>query len=237
MPATVSKAARGPAGPVASLRRRRLPVAVAWLAAVAVCLALLWRGVTVVPESQLGHTDLAGNPTFDARSFVGAIWTSRVLPLLHDHAADAAVVLAALAQNPDQAGARYGRRPPAGDGPWTFIVHGQGRIKAAETQLRHATLLLDVGGHDLSVQIGPVIFGTTLRDSLPFVSFAQVVNQIQFAQVSRELNDRATAAVRVGLDVARLVPGARVSFAGAMAAGQPPQLTAVLLHVLPGAAP
>jgi predicted lipoprotein len=82
------------------------------------------------------------------------------------------------------------------------------------------------------LQIGPVIFGTTLRDSLPFVSFDQVVNQIQFAQVSRELNDRASAAARAGLDASRLVAGARIGFAGAMSAASPPTVTVMQLRLL-----
>ena len=231
--------AAGLAGDVtgAAASRRRPLAALAWPAAVAVVVALLWSSVTVVPDSALGQTDLDGNPVFDAKHFVDAIWGARVLPLLQESAPDAATVLQALAADPDKAEARYGHRSAAGDGPWTFLVRGQGRIKSADTNMLHATLLLDVDGHDLGVQIGPVVFGTTLRDSLPFLSFDQVVNQIQFAQISRELNGRASATARAGLDVARLVPGATVSFAGAMAAGQPPQLTAVLLRLVPGTSP
>ena len=225
--------AGGPAAPSGLRRRRGVLIGTA---VTVVALLLLSRGVTVVPDRQVAKTDLAGNPVFEAKGFVTSIWASRVLPLVHDHAADAATVLAALAQNPDAAGKRYGHRSKAEDGPWNFVVHGEGTIKTAETRLRHATLDLDVGGHDLVVQIGPVIFGTALRDALPFVSFDQVVNQIQFAQISRELNDRATAAARTGLDVAKLVPGAHVAFAGAMSGTSPPQLTAVELRPV-GATP
>ncbi len=192
---------------------------------------LLAGGITVVPDSEVAGTDLAGNPSFDARQYVAALWSARVLPLLEDKATDIASVLAAAAADPDAAGRRYGHRPPSGDGPWNFVVRGDAVIKSAETQLRHATLTVDAAGHDVVLQIGPVIFGTALRDSLPFVSFEQVVNQIQFAQVSRELNDRAAAAARSGLDVSKLVPGSRVAFAGAMVAGTPPLVTVVQLRL------
>lgn len=193
---------------------------------------LVARGITIVPDSEVASTDLAGNPTFDARQYVASLWESQVVPLVRDKAADAATVLAAIDKDADAAGAQYGHRPKSGDGPWNFVVHGEGNVKAAETQLRHATLTLDVAGHDVVLQIGPVIFGTALRDALPFVSFDQVVNQIQFAQVSRELNDRANAMARSGLDVAKLAPGVRVAFAGAMSAGSPPQVTVLQLHPL-----
>ena len=198
---------------------------------------LVARGITVVPDSEVASTDLAGNPAFDAKHFVASLWASRVLPLVQNQATDISTVLQALAKDPDAAGQRYGHRPRAGDGPWNFVVRGEGRIKAAETQMLHATLTVDVGGQDVVLQIGRVIFGTTLRDSVPFVSFDQVVNQIQFAQVSRELNDRATATARAGLDVAALTPGSGVAFAGAMSGTEPPQVTVVRLRSLGGPTP
>lgn len=211
-----------------------------WLAVAAlalVCLVLAARGVTVVPDSEVANTDLAGNPTFDAHKYVESLWDSRVLPLMRDQPVEIGVVLDALGKDPNTAGKQYGHRLLAGDGPWNFVVKGEAPIKAAETKLRHATLTVEIGGNDVVLQIGPVIFGTALRDSLPFVSFDQVVNQIQFAQVSRELNDRATAAARAGLDFAALVPGARVAFTGALSATQPPQVTVVQLRVTAPAAP
>ncbi len=213
---------------------RRLRSALLVVAVLVATVLLLARGITVVPDGEVASTDLAGNPSFDAGRFVASLWESRVLPMVRDKAVDIGTVLDALAQNADRAGARYGHRPKSGDGPWNFIVRGEGVIKAAEMQSRHATLTIAIGGRDVVVQIGPVVFGTALRDSLPFISFEQVVNQIQFAQVSRELNLRASAAARVGLDPAGLVPGARLAFAGAMSATQPPQVTAVQLHLLGG---
>jgi predicted lipoprotein len=206
-----------------------------WVAGAVVLLALAAAGTTVVSDRDVAATDLAGNPAFDARRFAESVWASRVLPLVHDHAADAATVLAAVASDADAAGQRYGHRSDAGQGAWNFIVHGSGVIRAADLQSRHATVTLDVSGHAVMLQIGPVIFGTALRDSLPFISFGQVTNQIQFAQISRELNDRASAAARDGLDLAALKPGATLEFAGAMTPGAPAQVTAITLR--PGNGP
>ena len=211
---------------------RRLRSALLAVVIVTASVVLLARGITVVPDSEVADTDLAGNPAFSAKQYVNALWASKVLPLVQDKATDIATVLGAIDKNPDAAGKQYGHRPMAGNGPWNFVVHGDATIKAAETTLRHATLTVEIGGHDVALQIGPVIFGTALRDALPFVSFEQVVNQIQFAQVSRELNDRATATARAGLDVAKLVPGAHIAFAGAMSGGSPLQVTVVQLHLI-----
>jgi predicted lipoprotein len=80
----------------------------------------------------------------------------------------------------------------------------------------------------LILQVGPVVFGTALRDALPVISFGDFVNQIEYAEVSRALNDRAIAAARNGLDLASL-KGKTITFSGAVAqpAGNSP------LHVTP----
>ena len=82
------------------------------------------------------------------------------------------------------------------------------------------------------LQIGPVIFGTALRDSLPFISFGDFVNQIDYAEVSRALNDKATSGFasedREGAE------GKTVSFAGAATApsgSTPLTVTPVMLAV------
>lgn len=230
MPAGPISAAPGQAGV-----RHRLRTALAGAIVLVLLAVLATRGVTVVPDREVASTDLAGNPSFDAGRFVAALWNARVVPAVRDHAVEIGTVLAALAKDADTAGARYGHRPKSGDGPWTFLVRGEAEITAADLLSRHATLTVAVAGQDVILQIGPVVFGTALRDSLPFISFEQVVNQIQFAQVSRELNDRASAAARAGVDPAKLAPGMRIAFAGAMSAVVPPQVTVVQLAPAGGA--
>ena len=68
-----------------------------------------------------------------------------------------------------------------------------------------------------ALQIGPVVFGTALRDALPFVSFGDFVNQIDYAEVSRVLNDKAISAARGSLDFTHAA-GRTVTFAGAATA-------------------
>jgi predicted lipoprotein len=83
------------------------------------------------------------------------------------------------------------------------------------------------------LQIGPVVVGTALRDSLPFVSFGSFVNQLEFAQVSRSLNDKAVGTIRSGFPFDSAT-GKTVRFAGAgvqVSAGQPLQVTPVSLEL------
>jgi len=43
---------------------------------------------------------------------------------------------------------------------------------------------------DISLQIGPVVRGTSLRDALPFITFNQFINQLEYANVSNALHQR-----------------------------------------------
>jgi predicted lipoprotein len=90
-------------------------------------------------------------------------------------------------------------------------------VTSVDTTSRRGLVTLDLAGAappvKVVLQVGPVVFGSALRDSLPFIQFGDFVNQIQFAQVSRALNDDAVAALRKALDPNALA-GKTVEFAG-----------------------
>src|SRR5688572_29782809 len=144
---------------------------------------------------------------FDADAYVEGIWDSKVMPLVRDKATEVAAVLDALAKDPDAAGTQFGNRAEAEGAQWNFIVKGKGKVTKADVVSRRGTLVValegDPAGRSVTLQVGPVIFGSAFRDSLPFVSFNDFVNQIDFAQVSRKLNDRAVAVARAGVDPAQ----------------------------------
>jgi hypothetical protein len=97
----------------------------------------------------------------------------------------------AIDQDLDAAGAREGRR--AGDGsPWTFVARGAGRGHRRRTRAARAGRVT-VATHrwpagrsrDVQIQVGPVVSGSTLRDSLPFVTFNDFSNQIAYRRGRR----------------------------------------------------
>ncbi len=177
----------------------------------------------------------AGKDGFDADAYVNGIWDEKVMPMVRDHATEIVSVLDALAKDPDAAGRQYGSRAEAEGAAWNFIVQGKGKVTKADTASRRGTLVIaldgDAAGRSVTLQVGPVVFGSAFRDALPFVSFNDFVNQIDFAQVSRKLNDRATETARQGFDPAQ-VEGKTIAFRGAMAnpAGGEVQVTAVTLE-------
>jgi predicted lipoprotein len=69
-----------------------------------------------------------------------------------------------------------------------------------------AMLVLDYHGKSLvALQVGPVMRGTALRDAVGFIQFDQFANQLQFADVANQLNERALAAATKDFDLAQAV--------------------------------
>jgi len=156
---------------------------------------------------------------FDAAAWVESVWGAKVLPHFEKDAVDLGPVLTALHEDRDAAGQKFGRRADTEGSPWSFAVKGKGKVVSLHTESRAGTMLIAVDGPsgtvEVTLQMGPVVRGTAIRDNLPFVSFGDVTNQIQFAQVSRALNDRAVAGIHPALD-ALGAPGTQVEFSGAM---------------------
>ncbi len=78
--------------------------------------------------------------------------------------------------------------------PWNFPVAITGTIVEANTKSRAATADIDTDGDgkaDATLQLGPVIKGTSIRDVLPFVSFTSYSNQIDYADVAKAFNTQA----------------------------------------------
>ena len=144
------------------------------------------------------------------------------------------------AKSPDEAGAKYGYRAKSDGTPWTVMVKLDGTIVAADTESRAATIGVDATGQgktDATVQIGPAMFGTSIRDALSFVSFNDFTNQLDFARYGDAFNAYAYRNTLEKLPRDDLI-GRKVSLIGAYAldsSGQPPQVTPVEITIGPKA--
>ncbi len=162
------------------------------------CLLFACVPWTVVPieEEQQQST------TADPAAYVDSIWSSRLLPEVQQDAVDLAT-----------ARARY----DAGQGRY-FLVKGEGKALSVDTTSRMGKLLLDTapydGTPDVALLVGPVILGTALRDAAGFIQFSDFINQLQFADVANELNQRVLNNVIGPLDLDSL-PGKVIAFHGA----------------------
>jgi predicted lipoprotein len=170
---------------------------------------------------------------FDARTWVAANWSARVVPTAEKDAIPLGVLRKALSEDHAAATQRY--RSGAGAGRPSFLVTGSARVLAVDTTSRSGVARLDLqpfdGSPDAELQIGPVFRGTALRDALPFIRFDDFTNQLEYASVSRVLHQRVADSVLARIDRARLA-GRVIRFHGAYTEGSGvPLLTPMFVRV------
>jgi predicted lipoprotein len=178
--------------------------------------------------------------TTSPTAYVNSLWSAKLLPAIENSAVDARTFLDAFSKSPAEALARWGRRDA--NGPVYLIVKGEGQVISVDTRSKVGLALVDVapfdGKQDVTIQVGPVMRGTSLRDVTGLVRFSEFVNQLQFADVANELNDRVLKTVLAEISLSTLA-GKSIAFAGTTVAegnASPPvrELVPVRLRVLEG---
>ncbi|WP_152046255.1 DUF2291 family protein [Aureimonas psammosilenae] len=172
-------------------------------------------GCKIIETAELkARAEAAAKPSAGANAT--ALWDTKVVPYVTEKAAPFPEVTAAAKADLKLAGEKYGYREVGEGAPWNFVSRLSGTVTAANTGSRAATAEVDVDGDgkpDATIQLGPVIKGTSIRDALPFVSFTQVRNQIEFADVAKSFNTAAYEKVLKDLPRDRLV-GSKVEATG-----------------------
>ncbi|CUH95305.1 putative secreted protein [Propionispora sp. 2/2-37] len=194
---------------------------------VVVCLfsAVLFSGCklyTVVSNDKSndkqGNTFYFQDNSFDANQFVESVWDSKVMPAVNQKAADIGQVLKEARNNMDEAGGKYGFRSAQEGSAWNFIVKGQGKVLKVSRESRAGTLDIDLPPYDgkteFKIQIGPVIKGTAVRDSLDFIKYDDFKNQMVFAELSNAFHKRIADSLLNKTDFST-VEGKEVIFTGA----------------------
>jgi predicted lipoprotein len=199
--------------------------AVAGSLAVVIAATVACKPWTVRPIEEQGATTQSAARAFDAKVFADSVWASQVVPLARH-----TTVVPGGANTP----------PDAGGGTAVF-VKVTGTVTDIDMHSRVGTVSIDLvpgdGRPDVSLQIGPVLRGTALRDALPFIRFGDFANQIEFAEVSNALNARVLADVLGHFDAAAM-KGRILTVYGAMSpAGRTklPEIVPVVIE--PGTRP
>jgi predicted lipoprotein len=150
-----------------------------------------------------------------ASKFVEPIWGNKVLPTIQEKAQDIAKILPEIRADPETAGQKYGRREATN--PYNYMVKGTGKVSEIHNQSQAGTATVEIPGlnEKVTLQIGPVVRGTALRDATGIVSFNEFSNQLDYADVSKEMNLRALKAAFANGDPASLA-GKTVTFFGAL---------------------
>jgi predicted lipoprotein len=173
---------------------------------------------TVVPikEAKIEEPQgSASNKGFDKVAYVNGIWESKVLPTVQSKAVDFSQLYTELILNQDAASQKYGNKV---GGPYNFLTKFAGKVLSADTSSRVGVIKVEVQSNnapiELTVQVGPVVQGTAIRDGLGFITFNDFVNQLQFADVADELNTRGLKNALGSTDPSTLV-GKTVTISGA----------------------
>jgi predicted lipoprotein len=88
-------------------------------------------------------------------------------------------------------------------------------------------------GKTVTLVTGPVIAGTAIRDAVGFIQFGQFTNQIDYADVATQLNNRVKSDVSAKLDKASLT-GKTITFEGAFSLLTPAAISVVPTKVQVG---
>ena len=181
----------------------------------------------VADPSQTATSVFINDASFNPDAMVAKDWDTVIVPSVRAKAGAYDAVAEAIAADPEAAGGRFGYRDKAGS-PWTYAATIAGIVTAANTESRAATIdVKTAAGKVVTLQIGPVVRGTLIRDSAEAHPFGSFKNQVDYAQFGKALNGRANATALSKVPRQDLV-GRRVTALGLFAAsagGTPPLVT------------
>lgn len=155
----------------------------------------------------------------DLASIVEKTYSSKLVPLINEKALDVATLRNAISTDITAAGKAHGNRGAGAGSAWNFAVKGSGVIVSANLKSSKRKAKIDTNGDgktDVSLQLGPVIKGTVLRDYAPFYDFGDFRDQIEFARLGRKLNDRLKKEISIEGSSEDLI-GKNISFKGVFA--------------------
>ena len=174
------------------------------------CLAIAAGVLAVLRPWTIQPIATASRAPFDAASYVDSIWQTRLLPEAERTAVDVATV-PGVAPDPATRDGSPSRR--------SLFVKGAGVVGDIDRRSQVGLARVTIAGQTgTTIQIGPVLRGTALRDAATFIDFTDFVNQIEFANVANALNERVSRQVLAALNPDELV-GKRIAFIGAATIG------------------
>lgn len=130
----------------------------------------------------------------------------------------------------DEEGTSQARGARDGEAAYTFPVTLTGTIEKGGFGQVNVVVDGMPGGVVVSVQTGPALTGTALRDVTGQTTFDMFENQIDYAQVGLSLNEPLKAGVLAENDLASMV-GRRVTVVGAFAYSDPAHIVVTPVSV------
>jgi len=196
-------------------------------------LAVCLSGCKFVKTSDGNAEGAAADPIAEV---VETTFDAKLVPALNAKAVDLTTLRNAARDGLDKAGQSYGVRVGGAGGGWNFPVKGTATVIEENRASKAGVAEIDLDGDgsaDATLQLGPVVKGTALRDTTNLYDFSTFRDQIEYAKLGRALNDKAVSKLPApdgGLK------GKRINFVGAVvmrSASEKPLVMPVSIEVAP----
>ncbi len=144
-------------------------------------------------------------------------WEADIVPELKGKAVDIASLLTEAKGDISSVGSKYAKKSQGTDGKLNFTVKGTGTVESVNTESRAGYIQIKLSGYTgqevIKLQVGPVFKGTAVRDSSNVIKLDDYKNQVDYAAVSTNINDKISKTTLKDLDSASL-KGKQIDFAG-----------------------
>jgi len=151
----------------------------------------LLSGCRIVSQQELADLKNPPNPKM---ADIDQLWQQKLVPQLQAEARPVSALLTAMrsAKDFDTACQSYGYRTQA-ENPCIFSVSVQGDVTAVNTTSRSGKMTVkDESGDSVTVQIGPIIRGTALRDGYRGAGYQDFNDQVLFGDFGKAINQHAS---------------------------------------------
>ena len=162
-----------------------------------------------------------GKTEFNAGDNVAEIWESQAVPELQEKAVELADFLKEANGDLKSLVDQYGKYSMGTSGEINYVVKGTGTVTEVNQEKKAGYMTVKLEGYDgtleISIQIGSVYKGSSIRDSLDIIKFGDYTNQQDWAAVSQSLNKAVDEQVVRPADPASL-KDKTISFTGCFTA-------------------
>lgn len=79
----------------------------------------------------------------------------------------------------------------------SYFVKINGTVSQLDLAAKEKTLKIDLGSDVVTLQLGPITRGNSIRDAASFIKFDQFKNQVQFAKLSKEFNKKSLGTIKM----------------------------------------